>query len=249
MVAEGTSRGGSSGIRRAAFFDLDETLISTKSIFGFLEFHLAQRGLPPAVYRRIRADLDKLTAAGWTREDTNQRLYRVYAGQPVSRVAAQGRAWFAAELASGTLFVEEVLSALRWHSNEGDLVVLVSGSFSPCVEPVARHVGADLVACTSPEIVDGVYTGRVDRPVIGQGKAEAAQAILTEHQISAEDSFAYGDHDSDLPMLRSVGHPVVVGENPVLIRLAEKSGWRRLEGPPRSGSHPGTPPQSSSPPL
>lgn len=239
MVANVTSRGGSPDFRRAAFFDLDETLISVKSIFRFLEFHLAQRGLPPAVYRQIRVDLDKLTAAGWTRERTNERLYRVYASQPVAQVAAQGRAWFAAELNSGTLFVEEVLSALRRHSSDGDLVVLVSGSFSPCVEPVARHVGADLVACTSPEIIDGVYTGRVDRPVIGQVKAEMAQAILVEHQIPAEDSFAYGDHDSDLPMLRSVGHPVVVGENPVLVRIAEQSGWLRLAGPPRSAIHPG----------
>lgn len=246
MVARLTSRDGSPGFRRAAFFDLDETLITVKSIFRFLKFHLAQRGLPPAVYRQIRLDLDKLTAAGWTREKTNERLYRVYATQPVSQVEAQGRAWFAAELDSGALFVEEVLSALHQHSSDGDLIVLVSGSFSPCVAPVARHVGADLVACTSPEIVEGVYTGRVDRPVIGEEKAEQARAILAEHQIPAEESFAYGDHDSDLPMLRSVGHPVVVGENPVLVRIAERFGWQRLAGPPRANIHPD--PTRSSPP-
>ncbi len=229
-MADLTSRGGgASRPRRAAFFDVDETLISVKSMFRFLEFHLAQRGLPSAVYQRIRADLDELVAAGWTRQHTNKAYYRVYANQQVAQVVAHGRAWFAAELDGGALFIDDVLAELRRHVAAGDLVVLVSGSFPPCVEPIARHVGADLVVCTSPVIAGGVYTGEVDRPVIGQAKADAARAVLAEHRIRAEDSYAYGDHASDLPMLREVGNPVVVGDDPILAVIAGESGWSRLD--------------------
>jgi HAD superfamily hydrolase (TIGR01490 family) len=219
---------GSSQPRRAAFFDLDETLISVKSMFRFLEFHLALRGMPPAVYQQVRADLDELSAAGRTRQYTNKKFYRVYANQQVAQVVSHADAWFAAELAGGHLFHGEVLNALRRHTAAGDHVVLVSGSFPPCVEPVARHVGADRVVCTSPEIVDGCYTGEVDRPVIGQAKADAVRTVLAELGLTAGPAYAYGDHASDLPMLREVGHPVVVGADPILAVIAEESGWHRL---------------------
>lgn len=229
-MADATSPdGGSPRPRRAAFFDVDETLIAVKSMFRFLEFHLARRGLPSAVYRRVRADLDELVAAGWTRQHTNQAYYRVYANQQVADVAEDARAWFAAELASGGLFIDDVLAALRQHTAAGDLVALVSGSFPPCVEPIARHVGADVVVCSSPEVVDGVYTGQLDRPVIGQAKADATRAILAEYGIPVGESYAYGDHASDLPMLREVGNPVVVGDDPILAVIAEESGWRRMK--------------------
>ena len=218
--------------RRAAFFDVDETLIKVKSMFRFLEFHLARRGLPGAVYTRIRADLDALSAAGWTRQRTNRAYYRVYANQPAERLAAHGEAWFAGELAGGDLFVPGVLNALRRHQRQGDLTVLVSGSFPPCLDPVARHVGADLVVCTRPEILAGHYTGRADHPVIGPAKADAVREVLTGHGLAAGSCFAYGDHASDLPMLRSVGNPVVVGDDPILDVVARDSGWARLPSEP-----------------
>jgi HAD superfamily hydrolase (TIGR01490 family) len=218
--------------RRAAFFDLDETLIKVKSMFRFLEFHLARRGLPGAVYERIRADLDALAAAGWPRRETNRAYYRVYANQSASRLAEHGEEWFAGELAAGDLFVAGTFEALRRHQRRGDLTVLVSGSFPPCVDPVARYVRADLVVCTRPEIVDNHYTGRVDRPVIGQTKADAVHEVLARHGLSAADSHAYGDHASDLPMLRSVGHPVVVGDDPVLDVIARDSEWARIRCEP-----------------
>jgi HAD superfamily hydrolase (TIGR01490 family) len=213
---------------RAAFFDLDETLIKVKSMFRFLEFHLSRRGLPGAVYERIRADLDELAAAGWTRRETNRAYYQVYKHQSAARLAAHGEEWFAEELADGDLFVAGTFEALRRHQRQGDLTVLVSGSFPPCIDPVARYVRADLVVCTRPEIEGGHYTGRVENPVIGQAKAEAVRDVLARHGLAAADSFAYGDHASDLPMLRSVGHPVVVGEDPVLDVIARDSEWARV---------------------
>jgi HAD superfamily hydrolase (TIGR01490 family) len=226
-MSDTVTRKGSSP-RRAAFFDLDETLIKVKSMFRFLEFHLARRGLPGAVYERIRADLDALSSAGWTRRETNRAYYQVYKHQSADRLAAHGEEWFAGELAGADLFVTGVFEALRRHQRQGDLTVLVSGSFPPCIDPVARYVRADLVMCTRPEIVDGHYTGRVENPVIGQAKADAVHEVLSRYRLAAADCFAYGDHASDLPMLRSVGHPVVVGEDPVLDVVARDSRWARI---------------------
>ena len=50
---------------------------------------------------------------------------------------------------------------------------------------------------------DGRYTGRLNGPfVYGEGKVEAMQRFADEHGIDLEDSYAYSDSVSDLPMLR-----------------------------------------------
>ena len=41
-------------------------------------------------------------------------------------------------------------------------------------------------------------------------------------------SYAYSDSESDLPMLRAVGHPVVVNPDPDLRRIAAEEGWEVL---------------------
>jgi hypothetical protein len=42
-------------------------------------------------------------------------------------------------------------------------------------------------------------------------------------------SYAYSDSESDLPMLRVVGHPVVVNPDPDLRRIAAEEGWEVLD--------------------
>ena len=44
--------------------------------------------------------------------------------------------------------------------------------------------------------------------------------------IDLAESYAYSDSESDLPMLRAVGHPVVVNPDAELERVARAEGWR-----------------------
>ena len=43
------------------------------------------------------------------------------------------------------------------------------------------------------------------------------------------DSYAYSDSESDLPMLRAVGHPVVVNPDAALREIATREGWEIIE--------------------
>jgi HAD superfamily hydrolase (TIGR01490 family) len=214
--------------RAAAFFDVDETLITVISMFRFLAHDLAARGEPPPAYEGAMARLAALKAAGLPREETNRAFYRNFAGRRAADLAASGSAWFEGELARGGLFRAPVLDALRAHARRGDLTVLVSGSFPPCLEPVRRYAGADLLVCSRPQVAAGRYTGVLTEPVIGAEKARALRRIAATHGICLAGSTAYGDHTSDLPLLEAVGHPVVVGEDPALGRIADQRGWRRL---------------------
>ncbi|MDX3455656.1 HAD-IB family hydrolase [Streptomyces sp. ME02-8801-2C] len=221
---------------RAAFFDVDETLITTKSMISFLAFHWDREGRDPADLTAARATLGGRLRAGVPREQVNREYYRLLRGTREADLEESGGRWFARERLRG-LFHPPVRDALRRHARAGDLTVLVSGSFAACLAPISRSVGADLLVCTTPEVVDGVLTGEVaGRPMIGEAKAQATRRIMTALRLAPEECFAYGDDASDLPLLTGVGHPVVVGTDPTLTSHVHRPHWTRLPGASPTGA-------------
>ncbi|WP_051840604.1 HAD family hydrolase [Streptomyces sp. NRRL F-5126] len=217
-----------------AFFDVDETLITVKSMFRFLEFHYRARGLPPSAYGQAAGTLRRRSAEGVSRLTTNREYYRLFAGRPRDELFSHGRAWFEAESAAGGLLHPPVVSALRRHQEQGALIVLVSGSFRPCLEPVAGALGADEILCSEPEYADGLCTGVVRSPVIGVQKGRLARELMRQRAVPPSRAAAYGDHASDLELLRSVGHPVAVGDDLVLGAHAARTGGGTLPGTRRT---------------
>ncbi|MET9799649.1 HAD-IB family hydrolase [Streptomyces sp. NPDC006368] len=215
-----------------AFFDVDETLTTGKTMAGFYGFFLTAVGHGPRERDRLLREAHDLLRPGITREVANRLFYRRLAGYKAEAVEAAGRAWFDRHRERGGFFHRDVVDALAAHRAAGLATVLVSGSFPACLDPIAAHVGADLVLCTRPEVRDGVHTGEVVETMIGAAKERAARALLTEHGIAPQRCHAYGDHPSDLDLLRLVGHPVVVGAHPDLVAEADRNGWRRLPGVP-----------------
>ncbi|MEV8587555.1 HAD family hydrolase [Streptomyces sp. NPDC051180] len=219
-------------VTRAAFFDVDETLITCKSMACVLARFW---GRGEAAARRLAAARSSLQAQlrdGVPREQVNRSFFRFLAGSRLDELEACGREWYEKARAGGLVHTP-VYDALRRHAHAGDLIVLVSGAFSACLDPLAREVGADLVVCTVPEVTsEGVLTGRLNGPpMIGEAKAQAARGIMTAFDLDPADCFAYADDDSDLPLLRAVGHPVLVGDGPVSAPLVETAAWSWLPGP------------------
>ncbi|MFF4098233.1 HAD family hydrolase [Streptomyces sp. NPDC001903] len=207
------------------FSDVDETLITVKSMFDFLHYQLVRRhgAAGEEEYERITAVIGRRAADGAPRSEINRFYYSHYAGESVETVARLADDWFTERTASTRgFYIDSTRRALHGHRAAGAPLVLVSGSFPPLLEPLARELGAETVLCTRPLIRDGLYTGEVATPVIGEGKRAAVLAHLAERpSVDPRDCFAYGDHVSDLPMLELVGHPVAVGEDPELrARLA-----------------------------
>ncbi|MEV0113406.1 HAD-IB family hydrolase [Streptomyces sp. NPDC050844] len=206
-----------------AFFDVDETVIAHKSMVEFWEYWLARN--PSRVPEQV-GDLRAEAAASRNRAALNRRYYRRYAGVPLADLEAAGRRWYETYRRGDAAFVRAAVDAVAGHRAAGHEVILVSGSMMPLLEPLAQELGAAGVLCT--ELVvrsDGALTGEVHRPMIGESKAEAAVRTMRERGVDPSDCFAYGDHESDLALLRAVGNPVVVGSSRVLNEEAERSGW------------------------
>ena len=211
-----------------AFFDVDETLVRVKSMFHFLEFYLRRRGEPEGTYERLVGGIRTAAAGGAPRDRINRAYYRLYGGESAERLAAAGEAWFEQTVEQG-LFIPETVAELAERRARGDFTVLVSGSFFACLDPIAAQLRADWTFGTRPVIRRGVLTGEVVSPLTGPAKARVAQVVAAVRGLELEHCSAYGDHASDLDLLSAVGHPVVVGDDPVLTGHAAARGWRRLE--------------------
>lgn len=220
-----------------AFFDVDETLIPVKSMFDFLAFRLAELGRPRSAYGEAAARLRKLAASGAPREEVNRAYYRLYRGACEQELLASGERWFAARAAEPGFLLGGSVLALREHLAAGDHVVLLSGSFAPCLAPVAAALGATAFRGTRPVVVDGLLTGDVERPMIGAAKGEAVREYAARHGLDLGRSHAYGDHLSDLPMLEAVGRPHVRADgDPALLGHASQRGWPLVRDPAPAAS-------------
>ncbi|MCG8273902.1 HAD-IB family hydrolase [Aquamicrobium sp. NLF2-7] len=213
-----------------AFFDVDETLIATKSMFDFLGF-LGDReaAIDGAA---ITAEMQRLNKEGVDRASINVRFWRHFSGLRSATVQSLAREWFAERQGkSSRFYIPSGLDRLEFHRSRDDVIAFVSGSACVILEPVARQLGAEYILATRLVENDGIYNGEILPPVmIGVGKQVAAQQLARSLNINLADCHAYGDHWTDLPLLEAVGHSTAIGMTGELANIARARGWSVLPG-------------------
>jgi HAD superfamily hydrolase (TIGR01490 family) len=212
-----------------AFFDVDGTLLKTKSMIDFQKFIEKSGELPVSFRSSLRKWILEFSQSFVSRERLNAIYYQQYAGLDVERIETLGRDWFKALISwhAESIWIPSAIERLRSHRGQGHRVVLVSGSFRACLEPIATHLGVEDILCANLEARNGKYTGRLIPPqTIGDGKAEAIQAFLRLNGTPpAENVWAYGDHHSDIPMLKQAASPFILLGDPKLEAYAHQHGW------------------------
>jgi len=211
----------------AAFFDLDKTLIEGSSgvYFARAAFRsgiIGRRQLAEDLWANLVFRLKGSTDAA--SERIRQRVLDSIAGTPVKELQRLGP-----EILAGVLprIYPDVLRAAYDHQDAGRLAFIVTAASQEMAELMAHVLVLDGGIGTRSEIKDGVYTGRPDGPfTYRSGKAEAIRMVAAERGIDLAASYAYSDSESDLPMLRAVGHPVAVNPDSELERIAREGGWR-----------------------
>ncbi len=211
----------------AAFFDLDKTIIAKSSTLAFSRSlyragmlnapTLAKAGIAQAYFRAFGADHDKL-------QRVKDELGSLTTGWKRDRIV---------ELIEGTveevvepLVYAEALAIIAGHRARGRRVFVVSASPEEIVRPLCAYLGLEDVIATRAEVdEEGRYTGRLERFVYGQGKADAIVTAVGSEGIDLEASYAYSDSITDVPMLDLVGHPVVVNPDAALATHAATQGW------------------------
>jgi HAD superfamily hydrolase (TIGR01490 family) len=211
----------------AAFFDLDKTLIQGSSALHFARASykaglMSRRRLVADAWANLRYRLEGSTDQ--SSDELRQRVLSAIAGQRQVDLARLGPHVLAGVL---PMLYDEVLAEAYAHQDAGRPAYIVTAAAQELAESLARVLVFDGGIGMRSEVRDGVYTGRADGPfTYREGKAEAIRELAEREGIDLEESYAYSDSESDLPMMRTVGHPVAVNPDAELSRVAREEGWR-----------------------
>jgi len=190
-----------------AAFDLDGTLTRRDTLKPFLVRAFGWRRvawtfllLAPCALRvavgRARVDDFKVRA-----------IRRLFAGEDPARLRAVG-------LAHAQAVRERIrpaaLARIEWHRAQGHRLVLASAAIDLYVEPLARSLAFDHVACTRLALVAGAVGERYDGTLAGEdctgaGKVRLIEAVLGP--LAGCELHAYGDSQGDHELLAAARHP------------------------------------------
>jgi HAD superfamily hydrolase (TIGR01490 family) len=229
---------------RAAIFDLDGTLYSGHLTLGLVRHHRTHRvnRLPLYIYMATHITMWPFWRVGLIPEAKSRDIWASHMGWTVRgwtpEQVATAADWIAEHYVA-PLVCPEVLARLRAHQEAGQRVILVSGTPAPLLAGIGRRLGVEETVGTPLVLKRGRYTGACERPVCqGRGKVTRLEAYLREDALDAldairwEESYAYADSKTDLPLLERVGHPVAVNPDEVLAAHARQQGWEIMGAEP-----------------
>ena len=227
MTSDGSHGGAAS--TEAAFFDLDRTLMAGSSGFHWAREArraglISRRRLAADAFVNLRFRLEGSTDAAT--DKVRERVGAMIAGRRVRDLQRLSPRVLARVLPR---LYPQMLATAYAHQDAGRRVYIVTAASQEMASLLSHVLGFDGGIGSRSEVVDGVYTGRAGGPfTYREGKAQALRELAAREGIDLAASFAYSDSESDLPMLRLVGHPVAVNPDAELARVAAFEEWEVL---------------------
>ena len=220
--------------QKAAFFDLDGTLISVHVWHGIMDYFKAHnlRQWTHRFYMAYHFPLYIFKQLGLISDQAFRKPWPAHLGWYLRGYSVEeaNQIWdWVAETQVSQNWRTDTCQVLHQHHKQGDITALVSGTPVPLLERLAREVNADYVVGTGLEIKNGVFTGHNSSPAcIGDNKVTMTRNFMQENGIMIDwsESFAYADSISDQYLLAMVGHPVAVYPDVGLRHLAHERGWQ-----------------------
>ena len=182
---------------------------------------LSRRDLAAGAWANLRFRLQGSTDAAT--QALRERILRDIEGVRVRDIQRLGP-----DVLAGILprIYPDMLKLAYRHQDEGRAVFICTAAGQEMAELLGHVLCFDGAIGARYESVDGVYTGRPGGPfTYRDGKAQAICELAQEPSLDLSASYAYSDSESDLPMLRVVGHPVAVNPDAELERVARAEGW------------------------
>ncbi len=211
----------------AAFFDLDNTLLSINS-GPVLVREAYKAGLMRA------SDLLNAIYLSW--------LYKFHLRDTALIVNGMGKWLEGVSVDKMNVLSEHVVnkylvdairpaisSEIIFHKENNAEIVILSSVMIQIGRPLGVRIGADNILCTVMEVENGTFTGFAENKFcIDDEKRIRLKEYCEARNYDLSDAFYYGDSISDLPALEVVGNPVCVKPDKKLSGIARKNGWRIL---------------------
>jgi phosphatidylglycerophosphatase C len=202
-----------------AAFDVDNTLTVRDCVVPFMRsvsgtsriVKLLLSDLGGTIQSLRRRDRDSLKA---------KFVEGVFSGKDAREIDALGIE-FATRVADGWLR-HDVASRMRWHQDQGHVVILVSASLGAYLHPLGDLLEVDAVLCTELEEIDGLLTGKlVGNNCRGKEKASRVTKWCADSGIALGDLvYAYGDSTGDKELLELFSEPIWVNDIDLVVMAA-----------------------------
>ncbi|WP_391209095.1 HAD family hydrolase [Psychrobacillus sp. L4] len=215
---------------RVAIFDFDGTLYAEET-FKLLMNHLKEHPIYHSKYKKFYraivppyiANKLKLYPTSKMKDFSMQLYLKAFEGVSISEMDR-----YFGELKDRMQkdFNPEVVTRLEKHQSENIHILLVSGAYTQFLHCVTAGMTFDQIIGTNiPYKENRLDTQTRITHVNGPQKTINILKALKGQQIDWENSYAYGDSYSDLPVLELVGNPVAVKPENKLRKTAMDNGW------------------------
>lgn len=206
----------------AAIFDVDGTLLAGASMeMRFLKYLWRYGELRASDITRLAAGTFRTALEGRSVLGANKAYL---SGKSIRHYRRLAQDCFDQQIKHHLL--PKAVARVRWHQQQGHVVVLLSGSLDLLVEPLAQYLKAPSHLGTRIQNDGGKLLGRIagEHPY-AKAKVTSLLALDQVHNFDLARSFAYGNHHTDRHVLGLVGNPVATNPDRRLRKVAIKHGW------------------------
>jgi HAD superfamily hydrolase (TIGR01490 family) len=212
--------------RTGAFFDLDQTILTTNTSvkWGMLMFFKGDLPWKFFYLAALYGPLYKLKILPF--ELAMGKLISTLKGRSARRTLKITREYF--EKRKILLYRPRLLQQIGWHKAKKHKIVIVTQTLDFIARIFAKDLGVKHFISTEVEIKNGKFTGNV-KPCVSYKKDDLMENIAKKLNISLRKSYAYTDSIKDVEMLEKVGHRYVVNPGMMLKKMAQHKGWNIWE--------------------
>jgi HAD superfamily hydrolase (TIGR01490 family) len=208
-----------------AIFDLDNTLIADDSDYLWGKFLVDQGIVDRLVYDKINAQFYEDYQNG----TLDMMAFLRFALEPLAaHPIEQLHNWRQDFINSiiKPLLLDRAKALIEKHRAQGDTLLVITATNSFITAPIVALYGIEHLIATTPEMIDGKYTGNVNGvPCFQEGKVTRLNEWLTLNNEKLEGSYFYSDSHNDLPLLKLVDFPVAVDPDEKLRDFADTQKW------------------------
>ena len=203
---------------------MDHTILNIDAEVSWKHF-LADEGLAPEASRTEADHHWRLYIEGRANVEEYLRFQlREFVGRTVEDMQDLGRRHYDKHLK--TAINPEARRLVTLYRRKNIPTVLLTGSNLILSQPIADELGTVALLGTEPEIIDGCFTGKiVGSYVSSYGKRNKAHEFCAGRAVGLHEAAFFADSINDLPLLESVGFPVVVNPGKNLLSVAQTRNW------------------------
>ncbi|MBP3950120.1 HAD family hydrolase [Bacillus suaedae] len=198
---------------KAAFFDIDGTFYRDSLLIEHFKRLIKYEIISPSVWH----EQVKHTFQDWDKRQGNYDVYlldvsKIYV-EHLTNVSREDIEFIAKQVIrlKADRVYKYTRQQIKWHLENGDKVIFISGSPDFLVSKMAEKYDAtDYCGSTYHINEEGFFTGDVKPMWDSINKERMIKEMAEKHQIDLSKSYAYGDTNGDLTMFKSVGNPVAI---------------------------------------